>query len=171
MTDESHAGEPVASDVAGSPMALYRLYDDNDRLLYVGVTHSLSNRFGQHAEGKPWWPQVRRRTAAWYEDRKQVLAAEARAIMDEEPLYNTKGRRKKAGPQPDRHKRNPLAVRLPEDLEKWLKEHAVATGQPFNAIVVTACRDYQRENMPPAETPVAPQQIGYSKERQSRGKR
>jgi predicted transcriptional regulator len=38
----------------------------------------------------------------------------------------------------DRHKRNPVTVRLPEDLRAWVKRYAAVTGRPVNAVIVEA---------------------------------
>jgi hypothetical protein len=43
----------------------------------------------------------------------------------------------------DRHKRAPVAFRPPEDDEKWLRDHAAATGQPVGAILTAALGAYR----------------------------
>jgi predicted GIY-YIG superfamily endonuclease len=68
--------------------ALYRLYDSENALLYVGITVSLRNRMVQHALCQPWWAQVARKTVAWYPDRQDAAAAELTAIKDECPRHN-----------------------------------------------------------------------------------
>jgi len=37
---------------------LYRLYDDQGRLLYVGRAKDIGKRLAQHNRTKFWWPQV-----------------------------------------------------------------------------------------------------------------
>lgn len=78
------------TDGAGQPTVLYRLYDCNDVLLYIGITNNLNRRLAQHAEDKTWWPQVdRNRTrVSFYDTRDAAEAAELVAIRDEEPKYN-----------------------------------------------------------------------------------
>ena len=39
--------------------AVYRFYDDQDQLLYVGITHHPSVRWSQHRRDKVWWADVR----------------------------------------------------------------------------------------------------------------
>lgn len=68
--------------------ALYRLYDANDRLLYVGMTSDPKKRWAAHAVRKPWWPEVATRDVEWFADRKAAQEAEAAAIRGESPLYN-----------------------------------------------------------------------------------
>lgn len=90
MTAPAPAGPEV--EISGEPTALYRFYDTDDVLLYVGVTNNPTQRFGQHAIDKAWWPQVARKTAVLYGSRDDALAAEAVAIVAESPVYNIAGR-------------------------------------------------------------------------------
>lgn len=69
---------------------VYRLFDVDDQLLYVGVTENLRQRWTAHA-AKPWWPQVARQFVTPYESRSKALADELRAIRTERPLYNQAG--------------------------------------------------------------------------------
>ncbi|MGW5711584.1 GIY-YIG nuclease family protein [Streptomyces olivaceus] len=69
---------------------LYRLFDGDDRLLYVGTSVDPQNRWEQHAREKLWWSSVARATVDWYPDRTSAMAAEIAAIQAEEPLHNDK---------------------------------------------------------------------------------
>lgn len=71
-----------------SETAVYRLYDADGALLYVGVARSPRERLSDHAYRKPWWPQVARKTIEWHPDRETALEAEARAIHTEHPVHN-----------------------------------------------------------------------------------
>jgi predicted GIY-YIG superfamily endonuclease len=51
------------------PTALYRLFDTDGVLLYVGITRDTEKRWRQHALKKPWWPQVAERTVEWHPTR------------------------------------------------------------------------------------------------------
>lgn len=68
--------------------AVYRLYDADNDLLYIGSSKELPQRYKDHARSKPWWPDVRRRTETWYETRQQAYGAERKAINTERPRYN-----------------------------------------------------------------------------------
>jgi excinuclease UvrABC nuclease subunit len=68
--------------------ALYRLYDDKGRLLYVGISTYPDERFKQHAGDKLWWHHVARHEIAWLDSRVEALKAEATAMTEERPLYN-----------------------------------------------------------------------------------
>lgn len=80
--------------------ALYRLYDTNDVLLYVGITDNLGVRWNHHAKHKTWWPDVARHTADWYASREEVAEAEVKAIETETPLYNIQGAKVPPTPPP-----------------------------------------------------------------------
>ncbi|MFF4403637.1 GntR family transcriptional regulator [Streptomyces sp. NPDC001404] len=68
--------------------ALYRLYDADDRLLYVGISSMPRTRWQQHASSKDWWPDVATREVEWHETRVGAAAAEAEAIRAEKPAHN-----------------------------------------------------------------------------------
>lgn len=82
---EAEIGDEIPSAV------LYRLFDADGNLLYVGITGDLRGRFAKHAAEKPWWNQVARKTVTWYGSRSGALLAEAAAIADEQPRYNIAG--------------------------------------------------------------------------------
>ncbi|MEU4410679.1 GIY-YIG nuclease family protein [Streptosporangium sp. NPDC023963] len=68
--------------------ALYRFYDEDERLLYVGITDDLDTRWTTHAGNKHWWPNVARKAVEWHDNRVAAAKAERNAIIDESPLYN-----------------------------------------------------------------------------------
>lgn len=59
---------------------LYRLYDADGGLLYIGIAGNPGRRFEQHAGDKPWWGQVARTELAHYPTRAEALDAERAAI-------------------------------------------------------------------------------------------
>jgi predicted GIY-YIG superfamily endonuclease len=69
---------------------VYRLYDDNGRLLYVGTSVDPQERWEQHARNKLWWSSVSRASVEWYATRTEAMAAERAAIQGESPLFNDK---------------------------------------------------------------------------------
>jgi predicted GIY-YIG superfamily endonuclease len=70
------------------PYAVYRLYDADDRLLYVGMTSDSERRMQAHASGKVWWNQVAHQVIEWHPGKADALTAEAAAIRTEFPRYN-----------------------------------------------------------------------------------
>lgn len=71
-----------------SPHALYRFYDGDGVLLYIGVTADPGVRFKQHRNDKEWWTQVATIRIEKLPTRASVLAAERIAIQEERPLWN-----------------------------------------------------------------------------------
>lgn len=67
---------------------LYRLYDNEDRLLYVGITFRVGGRLEEHRIYQPWWGQVERSTVETHPNRRAALEAERRAITEENPIHN-----------------------------------------------------------------------------------
>jgi predicted GIY-YIG superfamily endonuclease len=70
--------------------ALYRLFDSEGRLLYVGIAFDPRSRLSDHARQKEWWPTVADRTIEWHATRTEAAAAEVTAIRSEKPLYNVR---------------------------------------------------------------------------------
>jgi predicted GIY-YIG superfamily endonuclease len=73
---------------AHRPHALYRFFDAKDALLYVGITNSLTRRWGQHENEKTWFTDVARATVEHHPTRDAVFAAEKVAIQREKPRFN-----------------------------------------------------------------------------------
>ncbi len=84
---------PRTARTSNNRTALYRIYDDSDTLLYIGISKNFGVRWQKHACLQPWWPQVRRQTIRWYDSRDEALDAEALAIFTEQPRYNIMHRR------------------------------------------------------------------------------
>lgn len=68
--------------------AVYRLYDEEGRLLYIGAARNPPQRMKFHRQFKRWWSDVARTDLTWFPDRAAAMAAEAVAIREEKPLYN-----------------------------------------------------------------------------------
>lgn len=72
--------------------AVYRMFNEDGRLLYVGLTGRLSHRLGNHAE-KRWFPQVATIELEWFPTKAAAALAEQHAIRNERPLLNIVGNR------------------------------------------------------------------------------
>ena len=73
---------------AGDGVALYRFFDCDGELLYVGITGNFSQRWQDHASSKPWYGSINRMTVVWYKDAAAAVEAETEAIDSELPRYN-----------------------------------------------------------------------------------
>lgn len=71
--------------------ALYRFYDADERLLYVGITNDPWRRWRQHVQEKAWYPQVKHQAVTWYDSRITAEMAERVAIRHERPCFNIAG--------------------------------------------------------------------------------
>lgn len=67
---------------------LYRFFDRDGKLLYIGITHNIERRTAQHRSDKPWAALIHRTTVDVYLSRKAAFSAERRAIRRERPRYN-----------------------------------------------------------------------------------
>lgn len=71
--------------------ALYRWFDRDQRLLYVGISNHILRRTTQHGDSKEWWRRVASCSVTWLPTRQMALDAESRAIVEEDPVYNIAG--------------------------------------------------------------------------------
>jgi hypothetical protein len=70
---------------------VYRFYDADDRLLYVGSTSRLPMRMVSHQKNSAWWPQAARVAWCLYPTLSWARHAESCAIAFELPRYNIVG--------------------------------------------------------------------------------
>lgn len=70
------------------PHVLYKMYDEERRLLYTGITCRLGKRIANHLHTKPWFNQIAYIAVSHYPTRTAALEAERRAIVTERPLHN-----------------------------------------------------------------------------------
>jgi hypothetical protein len=68
--------------------ALYRYFDRNGRLLYIGISGGLSNRVSGHIAKSRWMQLAASSTIERYGTLTEVKAAEVAAIKAEHPLFN-----------------------------------------------------------------------------------
>jgi hypothetical protein len=67
--------------------SLYRHFDKDGRLLYVGISKNAVARLGGH-RGKSWYHEIEAVKIERHKSREHALYAEALAIQNEQPLYN-----------------------------------------------------------------------------------
>lgn len=89
---------------------LYRCFDREGELLYVGITDNVERRKKEHAVEKFWWGDVVRVTSMAFQTREQALWAEWAVINTCNPLHNSS----RSVPKPCR------CIVLPSDLRKQL---------------------------------------------------
>lgn len=74
------------------PYSLYRLYGEEETLLYVGMSMNLPARLTNHRVQKEWWTAVHHIGVEHFDSRRKVLDAEREAIQSEHPLWNIQHR-------------------------------------------------------------------------------
>ena len=84
-----------------SVTTLYRFYNTDDELLYVGISEHGPARWKAHRKDKPWWTDVARTTTEHHDTRQAALDAERAAIKAEKPRHNVVHNRGDVGPDPD----------------------------------------------------------------------
>lgn len=67
---------------------LYRYFDKDGNLLYIGISSNAIARLGQHGRDKTWFNEIANITVEYISDRKSAYIAEANAIYNEKPKYN-----------------------------------------------------------------------------------
>lgn len=82
--------QPGAEARGSQRTAIYRLFDDSGRLLYVGIGRNPMARWAAHAE-RSWWPSVSRFAVEWHATRKMAADEERRALRSESPVHNIQG--------------------------------------------------------------------------------
>lgn len=68
--------------------SLYRFFDGDGNLLYIGITNCLPRRLGDHERYKSWFSDVASVSVETFPNRESVLAAEKAAIRAESPMHN-----------------------------------------------------------------------------------
>jgi predicted GIY-YIG superfamily endonuclease len=70
---------------------LYRHWDKDNNLLYVGISYCSLTRLKQHSKSAKWFKEVANVTIEQFSTRKEAEEAELKAIRTEKPEYNIVG--------------------------------------------------------------------------------
>jgi predicted GIY-YIG superfamily endonuclease len=90
VPDHMHSAPAPATPppMPDQPQWLYRLFDSEGRLIYIGVSDSVWRRVKEHERDQAWGPDIAQVRRQRYPGRAAVLAAEKRAIQIEKPVHN-----------------------------------------------------------------------------------
>jgi predicted GIY-YIG superfamily endonuclease len=69
---------------------LYRFFDEQGQLLYVGISNNWTQRLNQHYKDSTFFEKAKHITLSHYETRAEVEEAERKAIETEGALFNKK---------------------------------------------------------------------------------
>jgi len=67
---------------------LYRHFDAEGHLLYVGTSLNALNRIGGHKNNSTWYKSIANMTIERFDCKENALKAERKAITEEHPLHN-----------------------------------------------------------------------------------
>lgn len=102
------------------PCGVYRHFDANGALLYIGASFDPLRRFMGHLTTARWATRVASITVEWFESRAEAEAAERAAIEGERPPYNTFH-----NPKPPTARRRAVAGPI---LGRWLMKEGEAVA-------------------------------------------
>lgn len=88
-----HTGETPKSLVPVGQHVLYRFYDSDDELLYVGITWNPFRRWAVHYRKAVWFGSAVRVTCVMFPKLWLALEAEVAAIHSEKPHFNLRSAR------------------------------------------------------------------------------
>lgn len=80
----------MIDDTRDVKTAIYRLWNAEDALIYIGIAKNPAARFAKHAERSHWWPEVASIQIDWAPTRDEALSIEREAIRAEKPRYNVR---------------------------------------------------------------------------------
>lgn len=72
------------------PTTLYRIFDANGRLIYVGQSQRMGFRMQTHERSSWWFELAARIEIEEFPTRDAAMAAEVIAIQEEQPAFNVK---------------------------------------------------------------------------------
>jgi len=92
---------------------LYRYYDKDGNLLYVGISKNALYRAIQHSNLSHWYPAAVTIKIENFETQDELIVAEKLAIINENPIHNKK--------IPSNSEKQRLFIANPENCEKTMK--------------------------------------------------
>lgn len=78
----------VSTEPEDDATSVYRVYDAEGALLYIGMSLNALSRLYSHSLDKPWWSEVARVEVSHFSSRSDASRAERRAIESEAPRHN-----------------------------------------------------------------------------------
>lgn len=117
-----------------SMYCIYRHFGKNGGLLYIGYSSDLLSRTNGHKNNSRWFIKVTRIEIEHFKTRDDALKAEAKAIIEERPIYNNKTQRQ-----------------IPGDIQ-YLRSHIFGAGDYQQFLVISDRRKFKIRNLARAGT-------------------
>jgi predicted GIY-YIG superfamily endonuclease len=115
-----------SEDTGDKRTGLYRHFDTDGTLLYVGISNDPDQRYETHRTQAHWFKQINRVEVEWFATRKAAQKAELAAIKSERPLHN-----KKAHPAIEAEFTKMVCLRMRPDTVNALQALADAERRPL----------------------------------------
>lgn len=107
-------------------VSLYRHFDKDGVLLYIGVTNNLGFRNKSHKTYAKWHDESHSITSEIFKNRELALWAEKEAIINEKPKYNrTHAIKEIKSPE---KRSDYIYIKIGRDVKKRIKERAKIEG-------------------------------------------
>lgn len=97
LLPENQTDVPLCSRCASAGPVVYRCFDTDGHLLYIGSSVNVANRYSYHRWEKNWWADVARTEEQRFPSLPAARVAERKAIEAERPLHNHSPRTAGAG--------------------------------------------------------------------------
>lgn len=104
-----------------STTELYRHFDENGVLLYLGISISTMTRLRGHKSSSHWFNKIERIQIERFPTREEAERAEFQAIVNEKPLHNIRSISKGVDSMGFNETARALGID-PKTLRKWVKE-------------------------------------------------
>jgi len=116
--------------------SLYRQFDSNGRLLYVGVAKNVDRRQSIHKYKSRWHEQIHTVTTEQFSTRQAALEAEGAAILNEKPVFNRQG----SGIKPAM-----IAIKISAPLKAVIEKAAADDQRSIASLVEKVLSDYLKD--------------------------
>lgn len=124
---------------------LYRHFDKDGRLLYVGCSLAALRRFADHGNVSQWFDKIARVEIENFETIEAARAAERCAIEREAPAHNVHFRTIRPAPRPRKGGQiTPTSLRLPVDLREAIEALAEEDGRSVSNYITCVLDEHVR---------------------------
>lgn len=79
----------MKSQITTKETSVYRHYDSDNILLYIGISQDFLSRTFMHKRSAHWWRQIATIKVEHFSAREDAEIAEKLAIIKERPIFNT----------------------------------------------------------------------------------
>jgi predicted GIY-YIG superfamily endonuclease len=120
----------MTCQLPSDPHAVYRVFANDGRLLYVGCSIDVLSRVKNHEKNRPWSLEISSVSVEWHKDRDTALVAEKAAIASELPEWNVHHR-----PTPQHAIGRMMPTYDPRDPATWVRSRSRRSPDPRQSSV------------------------------------